>query len=109
MRIMRIKAIIIFYSFLFLALKIQAQSNYMIGYSNVSIKPDNSVFSVALADYADPRDGRFRIAWKYIGENKEITALTGLGDKICATKNNELLVKNPGDDVLQRKVIGRMA
>lgn len=54
---------------------LQAQHNYRIGASTVSIEPDSAVFSLALAGYGAPRDGRFSITWKPAAGSHETNAL----------------------------------
>ena len=44
----------------------QKQDVFNVGTSNVSIEPRNSVFSLALAGYGFPREGRFSITWTEI-------------------------------------------
>ncbi|WP_432714566.1 hypothetical protein [Pedobacter sp.] len=41
----------------------QAQTDYMVGASKVSIEPAQSAFSLALAGYGVPREGRFTLEW----------------------------------------------
>lgn len=86
----------------------KGQSSYMAGTSNVSIEPDNSVFSVALAGYGYPREGRFSITWKYIGQAPELTAVTGLNGKFyAATENNELIEGTPDQQGVTWKKISK--
>ncbi|HYH57270.1 MAG TPA: hypothetical protein VD772_11700 [Anseongella sp.] len=49
-----------------------AQSDYLAGTAAVSIEPDNAVFSLALAGYGAPRDGRFSIEWKPAGNSPRL-------------------------------------
>jgi hypothetical protein len=42
--------------------------DYLTGSAVEHIDPDSTVFSVALAGYGFPREGRFSIEWKYAGE-----------------------------------------
>lgn len=70
----------------------RSQSHYLAGTSTVSIEPDSTVFSLALAGYGAPREGRFSIIWNYIDEAKDITAVTSLKGKLYAVnEKNELL------------------
>jgi hypothetical protein len=93
--------------FLFLVSNIQAQSGYMIGTSHVSIEPDHSVFSVALAGYGAPREGRFSISWKYIGKASAIRLLTGSQGKLYAVNtDNELLEMHPKNQMVKWEKIG---
>jgi hypothetical protein len=79
-----------------------AQSNYQIGTSSVSIEPDNSIFSTALAGYGAPRAGRFSISWNHIGSLPESNALAGLDGKLyAATSEDELLIGGFAHDQLK--------
>ncbi|MES2379307.1 MAG: hypothetical protein V4553_22130 [Bacteroidota bacterium] len=64
---------------------------YLTGSSVVSIEPDSSIYSVALAGYGAPREGRFSLTWKQISNMPDITAITALNGKLYAAgKNGEL-------------------
>lgn len=77
----------------FIGFSAQAQSDYLVGTSNVSIEPDSSMFSLALAGYGSPKEGRFSITWKYISQTSKLKTLTSLNDKLYATNDTgELLV-----------------
>lgn len=70
---------------------LKVQSQYLAGTSSVSIEPDSSVFSLALAGYGAPREGRFSITWNYLNEANDITAITSLNGKLyVVTRSNEL-------------------
>lgn len=62
-----------------------AQSDYQVGTSSVSLEPRNGIFSLALAGYGLPREGRFSITWNYLDDIPtdigEITAITALNEK----------------------------
>lgn len=63
-----------------------------IGSSIVSIEPDNSIFSLALAGYGAPGAGRFSLTWNVIDDILQITAITAVNGKLyAATDDNELL------------------
>ena len=65
---------------------------YLTGSSIVSIEPDSSIYSVALAGYGAPREGRFSITWKLIEDIPETAAITALNSKLyAAAKNGELI------------------
>lgn len=83
------------------------QTDYLVGTSSISIEPDNSIFSVALAGYGLPRKGRFSISWKHIGNRQSIEALTGLNGKLyAATSNNELWIGEYNNEQLKWKKAG---
>lgn len=72
---------------------VTAQINYQVGTSSVSIEPDNSIFSTALAGYGAPRAGRFSISWNFVEDLPEINALAGLNGKLyAATNENEIMI-----------------
>src|SRR5690606_37115784 len=69
------------------------QTEYYTGASTISIEPDNSVFSTALAGYGLPREGRFSLSWEYLSALPEIKAVTGHeGQLYAVTPNKEFLV-----------------
>ncbi|HEY0769133.1 MAG TPA: hypothetical protein VGD31_02280 [Sphingobacteriaceae bacterium] len=99
-------------SFLYLAfitciLSARGQSSYLVGSSNVSIEPDSSIFSLALAGYGAPKEGRFSITWKYISRVSDLKALVGLNGKFYAvTAKDELLVGISTDQSITWTVVG---
>ena len=54
------------FTLLSLLFSCQKQDIYKVGSSSVSIEPRNSVFSLALAGYGVPREGRYSISWTEI-------------------------------------------
>ena len=42
---------------------VSATNRFMVGTSTVSIEPDNSIFSLTLAGYGFPGEGRFTLEW----------------------------------------------
>ncbi len=93
---MRIVRIFIFLLCILAGISLQAQQDFLVGSSNVSIEPDSSVFSLALAGYGAPRDGRFSITWENAGRAPEgVFAIAGLGKKLYAvTGEHNLVVKD---------------
>ena len=90
---MRIVRISIFLLSILAGISLQAQQDFQVGSSNVSIEPDSSVFSLALAGYGAPRDGRFSITWENIGNAPQgVHAITGLGKKLYAVTGEHILV-----------------
>jgi hypothetical protein len=95
---MKTKLLPLIWAFLLLGSSIssKSQSVYLMGSATTSIEPENSLFSVALAGYGAPRDGRFSISWKYVKEAPQVTDITGFDGKLYAiNKNHELLVMDP--------------
>lgn len=70
-----------------------SQSKYQIGTSNVSLEPDSSIFSLALAGYGFPREGRFSITWNYLDSAENISALTGYKEKLYAVSGSGNLLE----------------
>lgn len=84
------------------------QSNYLVGTSSVSIEPDNSIFSTALAGYGLPREGRFTISWSYVDNMPDITAVTSVnGQLYAATSDGELLAGKFDHEQISWKKAGK--
>lgn len=96
------------FAFLLCSISSKGQANYYVGSSNVSIEPDSSIFSVTLAGYGVPREGRFSLTWKYIDQTESFTAITGLNGKFYgATVSNQLLEGTPTGKNITWKIIGK--
>lgn len=81
-------------SFLLVAVVItaRAQQQFMVGSSKVSIDPDSTVFSLPLAGYGAPREGRFDLQWQYRDSLDGIRYLASAADRLYAVNDNgELL------------------
>lgn len=87
------KHLFLFLLVLFFSNYSQGQTNFLTGTSSVSIEPDNSIFSVSLAGYGVPRDGRFSITWKESGQTPDLTAITALNGKFYAISSSGELMK----------------
>lgn len=86
-----------------------AQQSYLIGSSTVSIEPENSTFSVAIAGYGAPREGRFSLTWKSVSSLPEVLAVTGLNGKLyAATSSNELLEGTVSNQEIAWKNMGKI-
>lgn len=84
--------------------KISAQTTYEVGMSSVSLEPDKCVFSVALAGYGYPPEGRFSIEWVKKGPAVGIKALTGINSMLYALDiNGTLLTCDVTRDEIQWK------
>ena len=57
---------------IFSCMELAGQSEYLVGASTVSIEPGPAIFSTALAGYGLPRDGRFSITWKPVGDIRSV-------------------------------------
>lgn len=96
----------LFRIFLFLlgslcGLKLLAQSTYEVGFSSVSLEPDDSVISVVLAGYGYPPEGRFSIEWVKVAPAVGVKNLTGMGHMLYALDFNGTLL---ACDVRQNKI-----
>lgn len=86
------------FSFLWMCSSVlMAQTEYKVGTSIVSIEPDNSVFSVPLAGYGYPREGRFSIEWIKKGPAVGVKCLTGLDRTLIAVTNSGTLLRREID------------
>lgn len=70
-----------------------AQTEYKVGTSIVSIEPDNTVFSIPLAGYGYPPEGRFSIEWVKVSPSVGIKNITGLGKMLYAINENGALLR----------------
>jgi hypothetical protein len=68
-----------------------SQTEYAAGTSSVSLEPDSSIFSVALAGYGIPREGRFSITWNKVADSKNSVAITSLQNKFYSVDQNHVL------------------
>lgn len=59
-----------------------AQTAYRVGSAESSLEPPESIFSLALAGYGAPREGRFSLEWIEHKTNQEHSSLTGLKQQL---------------------------
>lgn len=59
------------------AVACDSPSAFKVGSSVVSIEPADSLFSLTLAGYGAPAEGRFSMAWERVGEAPGIVAMAG--------------------------------
>lgn len=87
------KAILLFLLPILCAPAMRGQSTFMAGAASISIDPDSSIFSVALAGYGAPGSGRFSIEWQLEQTLNSLQCITAAGDKLYAVNTaGELLV-----------------
>ena len=67
-----------------------SQSTYLVGTSQASIEPGQSMISLHLAGYGIPKEGRFTLQWIDQGAIPTVTAMGGSNDKLFIVSNNEL-------------------
>jgi len=69
-----------------------AQTLYKSGFAKASIEPSKYPFSLTLAGYGHPRDGRFSLDWIKKTTLENCTAFTGNNDVLFAVSNGNLLM-----------------
>lgn len=82
-----------------------AQAEFLVGSSKVSIEPQEEIFSVSLAGYGAPREGRFSLTWNYVGDAPEFKTVTSYHDKIFGIHGNDLYVGTLNNKALSWKTI----
>jgi hypothetical protein len=83
-------AILFFYLFAVNSFSAKAQEGYKAGFSRVSIEPHHYPFSLALAGYGAPRDGRFSLEWIKSGVAEGSVAFTSMGNALLKLSNQTL-------------------
>jgi len=68
-----------------------AQVVYRSGFAKASIEPANYPFSLSLAGYGYPREGRFSLDWIERGKVESCTAFTGNDDVLFAVSDGTLV------------------
>ena len=70
---------------------------FQVGNSSVTLEPDNSIFSLALAGYGAPIEGRFTLEWIARGDAPDVNYLTGDGERLYAadSKGGIRVLENP--------------
>lgn len=84
-----------------------SQSTYLIGTSQASIEPDQSLISLNMTGYGYPRDGRFTLQWINRETIPEVTALGALNGKLYLVSHGDLLVQNQSGRNLKWGVAGK--
>ncbi len=79
------------------SLAVNAQSEYEVGFARVSIEPDHSLFSLPLAGYGYPREGRFTLEWIKKGMGVGVTEMTGCAGRLYALNRNGRLLRRKSD------------
>lgn len=70
-----------------------ASSNFKVGTSQVSLEPDQSIFSLALAGYGFPGEGRFTLEWIEKESTPDIVYLTGLDNTLYGINSDGTLFR----------------
>lgn len=85
---------------------VSAANRFMVGTSTVSIEPDNSIFSLTLAGYGFPGEGRFTLEWIEKGDASGIIDMAGSGDILYGiNKSGELFYLETQADKPQWRIM----
>ena len=84
-----------------------SQSTYLVGTSQTSIEPDQSLISLHLGGYGLPKEGRFSLQWINKGKVPEVTAMGTLPDKIYIVSNGNLMWMNTTNNNREWKKAGK--
>ena len=78
-----------------------AQTEYLVGTGRHSLDPPSTIFSVALAGYGVPRDGRFSLHWQETEYTKAVNDLIHQKrneyNRLFGSKNQKKIHKTPKD------------
>ena len=74
-----------------------SQSDYLVGTSQESIEPGQSLISLHLGGYGAPREGRFTLQWKVMEPLTPVTAMAGMTNRLYITTDNKILWKSITD------------
>jgi hypothetical protein len=88
---MRIKAFIVSQLVILLLTPCFSQETYQVGFSSVSLEPDDRFVSLALAGYAAPWEGRFSLQWKEQGTIPHYLDVTGTNNHLYCVDGKTLL------------------
>ncbi|MEI6050295.1 MAG: hypothetical protein WCS03_15435 [Bacteroidota bacterium] len=87
--------------------QICSQSLYLIGTSQASIEPDQSLISLHLGGYGAPRNGRFTLQWINKGAVPDAVAMGGVTGKLYIVSNGNLLSMIPSETSSEWKSDGK--
>ena len=105
---MRIKTLFISQLIVMFMYPCFSQNTYEVGFSTVSLEPDDQFASLALAGYAGPWEGRFTMQWKEYNLIPIYTGLTG-GDSHLYYVDGHSLFRGSALDVSVWEKIGEAA
>ncbi|MBZ4188867.1 hypothetical protein [Niabella beijingensis] len=69
-----------------------AQTTYRVGYGSASIEPSEELFSIALAGYGAPGEGRFSLEWIALDQPENIAAIAGNDRQLFALDEKGVLL-----------------
>lgn len=78
-----------------LSLQAFGQQTYMAGLDRQSLQPENESFTLALAGYGAPREGRFTLNWEKKDQLPAGLLLTAMGDQVYALNEKGALQQAP--------------
>ena len=80
----------------------RARTDFMIGSASGSLEPGLSIFSLTLAGYGAPAEGRFSLSWDNIGGSSDFSWITGGDDVLYGVgKDGKLHMMNLSDKEIQ--------
>jgi len=94
---MRIKTLFISQLIVLFLYPCFSQDTYRVGFSSVSLEPDDQFVSLALAGYAAPWEGRFTLQWKAQGSIPSYTAFSAGETHLCYVDGHSLYRRSPAD------------
>jgi len=81
-----------------------SQDTYQVGYSSVTLEPDDQFVSLALAGYAAPWEGRFTLQWQKQGTIPSYLGFTGSENHLYWVDGNSLLRSSRTDFSSREKI-----
>jgi hypothetical protein len=106
MKILNKITCLVFYTICSISFTGNAQAVFKSGFAKASIEPSKYPFSLTLAGYGYPRDGRFSLDWVKKATLENCTAFTGNNEALFAVNNDHLLMTKAGGQ-LDWKSIGK--
>ena len=101
---MRIKALFISQVIVLFLHPCFSQDTYQVGFSSVSLEPDDQFVSLALAGYAGPWEGRFTLQWKVQGAIPSFKSFSAAETHLYYVDGNSLFRGSPDDAIRWGKI-----
>jgi hypothetical protein len=95
------------FALLFITATSKGQTGYLAGTGQSSIEPHESLISLHLGGYGAPREGRFTLQWKHVGETPDAGAMSAHHGKIFIINGNTLLCSVHNESGVQWKQVGQ--
>ncbi|WP_162915901.1 hypothetical protein [Paraflavitalea soli] len=81
-----------------------AQVNYRAGFAQTSLEPPSYPFSLSLAGYGAPRDGRFTLEWIRKGEAGDCTAFGNTANNLFAWRQGKLMISGTAGELVWKSM-----